>query len=336
MAIPDWASLRHAYGSAADVPAQLAALASPDEQERHAALGELFTNIVHQGRRFEASAHAVPGLLALVADPAVQDRDLVLVLLGQLAIGADEGWLPLGMQPGRLIDPAERATYTAVAAGVPLFVRLLTDPDAGVRSMAAYLLAWFPASRADAVPALHAAVDDPDDGTAATARVALGLLGAAVADTGDRPCTRWATAIAQARVGGARTSAAAIAELAAWAGDPESPTLPVAFLDGDAAGYAAQSLTLTGADPAVLLPRLPALEGPPAVTHVDALLRLTFPNGVPAQLSAVQRATVDALNAAPRIGEWDGYEYLNFTELIDEHGLTALVLPPGAGPARRG
>ncbi|WP_238011806.1 HEAT repeat domain-containing protein [Dactylosporangium sp. AC04546] len=336
MAIPDWASLRHAYGSAADVPAQLAVLASPDEEERHAALGELFTNIVHQGRRFEASAHAVPELLTLVADPAVPDRDFVLVLLGQLAIGSAEGWLPLGLQPGGLVDPAARATHAAVAAGVPLFARLLTDPDDGVRSMAAYLLAWFPSRRANAIPALRAAVDDPDDSTAATARVSLGLLGAVVVEAGDRPATRWATAIALARVHGARTPPAAVDELVAWAGDPGAPELPVAFLDGDAAGYAAQSLTLTGTDPAVLLPRLPALAGPQAVTHVDALLRLTFPNGVPARLGAAQRATVDALNAAPRIGEWDGNEYLNFTELIAGHGLTALVPPPGADPAPRG
>ncbi|MFG2004391.1 HEAT repeat domain-containing protein [Spirillospora sp. NPDC048911] len=111
----DWARLRHAYGSAADVPGQLRGLrGSPAERER--ALGDLYGNIFHQGSRYEATAPAVPFLLALLADPATPDRgDLTYLLVG-IAIGFDESFLPAGVDIAgwraevdrmRAADPAE-------------------------------------------------------------------------------------------------------------------------------------------------------------------------------------------------------------------------------------
>ncbi|MEU9505759.1 hypothetical protein AB0D32_05705 [Micromonospora sp. NPDC048170] len=91
-----WRRLGHAYGPADDVPGQLRALRSPDPQARQGALGELYANIFHQGSRFEATAHAVPFLLGLLADPATPDRESLLSLLTALAVGYDETWLPDG------------------------------------------------------------------------------------------------------------------------------------------------------------------------------------------------------------------------------------------------
>lgn len=61
----DWASLRHAYGSAADVPDRLRALAAAGGREQ--ALGALYGNVFHQGSRYEATAPAVPFAAALTA-----------------------------------------------------------------------------------------------------------------------------------------------------------------------------------------------------------------------------------------------------------------------------
>ena len=45
----DWASLQHAYDSAADVPDLLRDLASTNEEKRKNAIYKLFGNIWHQG-----------------------------------------------------------------------------------------------------------------------------------------------------------------------------------------------------------------------------------------------------------------------------------------------
>ncbi|GLY22556.1 HEAT repeat domain-containing protein [Micromonospora sp. NBRC 101691] len=194
----DWRKLGHAYGSAGDVPDQLRALCSPDQTEREGAFGDLYSNIFHQGSRYEASAYAVPFLLDMVADPATPDRELVLYLLTCLAMGYDESWLPDGFpvaeyrrvsEGGRELlaakppssaendDPEalylraldsddqnrlyayyELATYDAVRAGVPMLRTLLAHPDPGLRAGAAYALAWFPEEAAGSLPALGAAV----------------------------------------------------------------------------------------------------------------------------------------------------------------------------------
>ena len=95
-----WASLSHAYGSAEDVPDLLRALASPDRARRERARSELYSNIFHQGTRWEATSYAVPFLLELCAAPAMPDRHQLIELVAALAIGYDEAWLPHGVRTG--------------------------------------------------------------------------------------------------------------------------------------------------------------------------------------------------------------------------------------------
>lgn len=94
--VVDWADLTHAYGRAGDVPDQIRGLRSPDSDVRSKALNSLYGNVFHQGTRYEASAHAVPFLLELLADPGTPDRAAVLGLLTHLAVGYAEGHLPSG------------------------------------------------------------------------------------------------------------------------------------------------------------------------------------------------------------------------------------------------
>ncbi|MCM4080260.1 HEAT repeat domain-containing protein [Paractinoplanes hotanensis] len=179
-----WSDLHHAYGPADDVPAQLRALRSDDADVRKKSLWSLFGTIFHQGTRYEASSHAVPFLLELAAAPATPSRESVIELLVALAIGSDESYLPGGFPLAELQSAAtggaallrdggplaslpeadqdrlqariELNAYEAVAAGVPLFVPLLKDPDPAVRRMAAYALGWFPA------PSPHFSSSGPD------------------------------------------------------------------------------------------------------------------------------------------------------------------------------
>ncbi|MFG1926237.1 hypothetical protein [Cryptosporangium sp. NPDC048952] len=156
----DWSSLTHAYGTAEDVPRNIAALRSDDAEVRYEALGELFNSIVHQGTRYPASAYAVPLLLDLLADPSVPDRAFIGQLVALIAIGGDEAWLPellpiedlrleaiggeevmarllregwdgLSIDEAAKVDAlAEERAYDAVAAGLPLLRRLAARPAA--------------------------------------------------------------------------------------------------------------------------------------------------------------------------------------------------------------
>ncbi|GIE77429.1 hypothetical protein Aph02nite_33790 [Actinoplanes philippinensis] len=321
----DWAALRHAYGPAVDVPGNLAALRSPDGQRRLEAFGELYASITHQGNRYSASAAAVPALLELVADPAAPDRDLVLYLLGRIAVGDDAAWLPGGVRRADL-DADEGKAYDAVGAGLPLLDTLTADPE--LADSAAYLLGWYP-GRPESVPVL-AALHTP------TAVVALGLVGrpegvpiAERALTGERPLMRWAAAVALARLRGEDPSG----ELLRWAaggrdraGVDGADT--VAYLGGDLGGLALLSLESIGGDvldPA--LDRLQHVSAEPALTTIGVLLRQAFPRGPVAagtpfgRLTARQQRVVRALAGTPSAWRYDDAEFVNVSLLVSDYGL---------------
>ncbi|MEU9845065.1 HEAT repeat domain-containing protein [Actinomadura sp. NPDC048032] len=112
----DWAGLDHAYGSAEDVPDLLRALSSSDEDEREAALGELFTTVFHQGSRYGASAAAVPFLLGLASHPGTPERTWPLYLAAALAVGYDEAHLPSGVDITAWREKAARLRNSDPAA----------------------------------------------------------------------------------------------------------------------------------------------------------------------------------------------------------------------------
>jgi hypothetical protein len=152
----------------------------------------------------------------------------------------------------------ELETYDQVRLGVPIYHGLLCEADPQTRVAAAYTLAWFPEDAPDTVPFLVAAADDPDEGLAATARVALGLLTEGdnpvlrAGLTDERRVVRWASAVALARRLGPASPPEAVAQLERWAARRE--TVDVPFLAGDTAGLAARSLRLVSS-PGASAPR---------------------------------------------------------------------------------
>ncbi|MFD0688410.1 HEAT repeat domain-containing protein [Actinomadura fibrosa] len=362
----DWARHRHAYGSASDVPDLLRALRSADPDERDAALGELYTNIHHQGSRYDAAVPAVPFLLALAADPATPGREDLVYLLAALAVGLDESHLPGGVaieewraEVGRLLDSgeserrafearhpwvdfeaaramtvAELAAYDAVRAGLPVLRRLMRDPDAAIRTAAAYALGWFPEDAEESIPALQALLDaETVPAVTANALVSAGLLGGEVLLprmrehlTGGDPLPRCAAAIALARSG--VTDMPVIAELAAVCGSPPEPSgLTLAFLEGDLRAYAAASLAaLDGAVPAeavdAVLEGLSRTSETAAFPLASAALRLAFgaPNkALPpfGELTDVQKRAVRVLgDLSPETWQW-----VNLWEIVRAWGL---------------
>ncbi|MGY0236306.1 HEAT repeat domain-containing protein [Longispora urticae] len=331
----NWTRLGHAPGSAGDVPDLIRALLAPDEKTRDEALGGLYGTIFHQGARFEATAHAVPFLLEVLAAQAPADQSTLLGLLAALTVGYDENWLPAGLTEAELwSDPAASAAYGAVRAGVPLYRDLLGSPDLGVRTMAAYLLAWFPDDAEDSLPPLVELVSPEEyEGVAATALVAIGLLGGTLDRPLDnRPVVGWAAAIAAARVRGDGADQSVADELLGWTRTGAGVRWEIPFLEGDLSGYAALALAQLGpahveATYDALLTRMPTVTGTETLPVLGEALRLAFPTGplaegVPAtglDERQVRLARVLAEHEGPwKIGE---QTFGNVSMLVRSYGL---------------
>ncbi|MFJ5304827.1 HEAT repeat domain-containing protein [Streptomyces sp. NPDC088350] len=123
----DWASLRHAYGSAEDVPGLLRGLASTDPVERAGALDGMYGAVHHQGAVYDATLACVPFLFALVACEEVAERGGLVELL--VSIGQ--------------ADQPEEGADAAVRARAEVFVALVGDRDSDVRRAAAEALVRF-------------------------------------------------------------------------------------------------------------------------------------------------------------------------------------------------
>ena len=86
----EWGAVHHAYGPATDVPGQLAAVIVGDDETRDDAWWNLWGNIHHQGTIYEATAPAVPILLALAAWREHPDRAQALLMLREITAAPGE------------------------------------------------------------------------------------------------------------------------------------------------------------------------------------------------------------------------------------------------------
>jgi hypothetical protein len=304
----------------------------------------------------EAMAEDIPEHDAEVK-PAVKPREpevggMVWSLLNEPVDVDDEwpfvqGWL---------------ACYDAVRAGVPLFQRLLTEPDAATRSQAAYALAWFPEHTDGTIPVLTGAVrHEPDPMVAATMLVALGLLAEpantevqALLDSqlrADQEWRRWGAAVAQAAVAVRsgrevppdRTQPV-LAELARGIRDYSVPAerddRRPRWLFGRVRGLSALYLVRLG--PIAVAPTIAAVAAVlPSVDIwdgeylVEALLVAAFPDGPPdappplETLTANQRQALAALADAPNVRRmW------NTEQMIKRYQLTPLLPKKDVWPTR--
>jgi hypothetical protein len=81
----EWHKLKHAYGSATDVPAQIRALVSDDVEIRGKALNKLYSNIYHQGSIYEAASYAIPFFIEILDSPESKDKAELLFYLDHLS-----------------------------------------------------------------------------------------------------------------------------------------------------------------------------------------------------------------------------------------------------------
>jgi hypothetical protein len=136
-------------------PDRLRRLASTDPEARESAFDDLCFSIYHQGSVYNSSVDAVPFLVKMADTEGFPDKPRVLELLSHLATG----WSWHDSHKGMLVtqnmqnDPAYgyeakrqrelgwvRELRNRVAAGLPVFLRLLRDPGADTRTAAGQLL----------------------------------------------------------------------------------------------------------------------------------------------------------------------------------------------------
>ncbi|MEU9778938.1 HEAT repeat domain-containing protein [Streptomyces sp. NPDC047968] len=212
-----WAQLQHSYGKADDVPGHLRAMQAGDWEGQYPPSAQLANHIVHQGTRSQAAVYTVPFLVRMALDPRLVNRHRFVALLGSIAIGLGNDYLPNGYDPREdrdylesvrgeaddrarwiaeatddeqrkqreesceqvLIDAeAAVSSYDAVREALPALAVLLTSDSPELRAETANLFAWFPESASTSIPLLKRFVaDEATPGAAATGVVALGLLG---------------------------------------------------------------------------------------------------------------------------------------------------------------
>nr|WP_242433371.1 HEAT repeat domain-containing protein [Streptomyces sp. Root264] len=190
----DWASLRHAHGSARDVPGLLRGLTSAEPVARAAALDRMYGAVHREGRVYDSTLACVPFLLALAADEQVPERGLLLDLLVSIGEGTPA-------EPAvAAADPAARAAGRAEAA-----VR------AGAESAGEPTLSAEAAGEADAGAEATA---QAGAGAEATAQAGAGAEATAQADAGAEAAVRAGTGAEAVQAGaGAEAAVRAGAEV---------------------------------------------------------------------------------------------------------------------------
>jgi hypothetical protein len=79
--MPNWRELRHAYGSAEDIPEIISAL-TPDPAS--AAWEDLWSRVCHQGTTYSASPAVLPFLFSVASNWSTIDRAMPLALAGAI------------------------------------------------------------------------------------------------------------------------------------------------------------------------------------------------------------------------------------------------------------
>lgn len=130
-----WKDLKHAFGSAADVPANLRGLcAEPGAAAHKEALQALCGSIYHQRTVYEATQYAVPFLIEIARSPSTHDREGVLALIEAIAGSLNSYPVEKHLQESR----------QAIKQHLDSLFDLLQDQSPAIRIGAAHVIVRFP------------------------------------------------------------------------------------------------------------------------------------------------------------------------------------------------
>jgi hypothetical protein len=199
----DWAALDHAYGPATDTPRHLERLLAQSPGTRRDALRALSHSVYHQSGGYTASPYALRALLVLLATPGAPQRAGLCELVCELGIVVGHrhliatGWVdPMpwlerwyGHDDSTSLDAFVRCVADFHAAA-PLFVRLLGEQPASLRSWSAFALTFIPAHRSVSLPRLTEHFQrERHPKVRAAILIAIGILSLG-AGAGEREATR--------------------------------------------------------------------------------------------------------------------------------------------------
>jgi len=150
--------MQHAYGTAEEIPALLAALRSADANEREKALARFYSAVHHQGDVYQCTTAALPFLFELADDAATPGRGAIVELLVSIGTTSIERCdvCYFGCNGEEMGYPAAAAMMRERCEA---FVGFAADPDPWVRRGGIKGLAQV---RSAAVAALWAVTADPD------------------------------------------------------------------------------------------------------------------------------------------------------------------------------
>jgi hypothetical protein len=149
----NWASVRHAYGPASDIPLLVRTLLSPSKDMRQQAIEELDNCIHHQGTLNEAAVYVAPFLIELLQTSETPDKENIAATL---AVLADE---KLPERCSRDEFDWSQSIRTIVADHLAVLYPYLQATEPTVRWIIAYTLALFPAAKTTSLPLLERAVE---------------------------------------------------------------------------------------------------------------------------------------------------------------------------------
>lgn len=143
-----WYDLKHAYGSAEEVPMWLRQLTSRDERIRQQAINNLGGSICHQGWICPATAYVVPYLIELLQEPSILEKEKILELLADIASASPELHAERWRKNVRVSQwnvpehiPFKHA-QEEVRRGLSTYLSLLDAPHVEVRMQAANVLKY--------------------------------------------------------------------------------------------------------------------------------------------------------------------------------------------------
>lgn len=197
----DWAALRHAYGSAEDVPRMLGGLISEDDATREEALDSFYGAVHHQGDIYDSTVAAIPFLVDMLG-MQVPGRAEVLGLIASIGKSARAANQLQDLRASHGLDPVSedvvRLRYEALSvlrARADDLLAMLADEDAHVRREAPDAIRCLDSARVEA--ALRAQLEKEGDREAQEAQIAtlLELMRAAPGRVGE--LTQWLRALAK-------------------------------------------------------------------------------------------------------------------------------------------